>query len=415
MARGDNDRLLTEAIVAARPRIMAALATQFRDLDLAEEGFAEACERLVAHGDGGLPDNVGAWLRVVAQRHIVDRLRHAARSASVIDALRHEAEEAVMPTVELLDEPIADERLRLIFICCHPAIASDIRAALTLRIVCGVPTGTIARGFLVEEATMYQRLTRAKAKIAKARIAFETPSPEHWDERLASVLTTLEIGYALAYQDAAGTSAAAVLGPEMLRLATMLAELLPDNAEILALAALIVLAQSRQGARLGRDGTMIPLSQQDPRLWDDRLIVHGVHLLDRAARLGRSGPLQIMASIHLTHARRRFGEGDTDTILLKLYDQLFQLRPTDTVAIDRAIVVARVEGPEAALALLDRLDSAATRRYRPFHAARALCLAELERKSEARTAYAHALALAPPEAERLLLEKRRAALGVDIT
>jgi RNA polymerase sigma-70 factor (ECF subfamily) len=313
-----------------------------------------------------------------------------------------------MDVVSLFDEQIPDERLRLIFICCHPAIAADARAALTLRVVCGVPTERIAAAFLMAVPAMYQRLTRAKAKIRAAGVPFETPPPHLWDERLQSVLATLEIAYALAFQDAAGSEPTADLGPEVLRLSDMLAELLPRDPEVLGLAALVQLGEARRAARVDEEGRMIPLSEQDTALWDGATIAHAAKMMRRAAEIGQSGPYQLMAAIHLTHARRRT-EGHTDwATILKLYDMLMLLRPGAVVSINRAIALARVEGAQAGLAALEALSGEAVERYRPWHAARAHLLREAGDMVGAAQCYSKALALSPARAERLFLEARLA-------
>ncbi|WAC22422.1 RNA polymerase sigma factor [Blastomonas sp. SL216] len=398
---------LGAAIIAARPVIVAALAARFRDLDLAEDGFADAAELAMRHfAAAPLPANLPGWLHVAGRRRIIDRLRRDARLARIIAEQPDAPEGAEMDVISLFDAQIPDERLRLIFICCHPAIAPEARAALTLRTVCGVPTERIAAAFLMAGPAMFQRLTRAKAKIREAGVPFETPPPHLWSERLQSVLATLEIAYALAFQDAAGSEPTADLGPDVLRLAAMLAELLPDDPEVLGLAALVQLGEARRAARVDGEGRMIPLSEQDVRLWDGALIASSAGLMQRSADLGRSGPYQLMAAIHLTHARRRT-EGRTDChAILKLYDLLLVLRPGPVVAINRAIALARVEGPHAGLAALDALQGAAVERYRPWHAARAHLLAQTGDRAGAESAFAHALALNPARAERLYLEAR---------
>lgn len=398
---------LGAAIIAARPAVVAALAARFRDLDLAEDGFADATELAMrTFGGAPLPANLAGWLRVAARRRIIDRLRRDVRLARLIATQGPEQEAEDMDVIALFDEQIPDERLRLIFICCHPAIAPDARAALTLRVVCGVPTERIAAAFLMAVPAMFQRLTRAKAKIREAGVPFETPPPHVWGERLAAVLATLEIGYALAYQDAAGSEPTADLGPEVLRLATMLAELLPDDPEVLGLAAMVQLAESRRAARVDDAGRMTPLSQQDCDLWDDALIASAAQLMRRAAEAGRSGPYQLMAAIHLTHARRK-GEGRTDwRAILQLYDLLLAVRPGTVVAINRAIALGKVEGPHAGLAALAMLEGVGLDRYRPWHAARAHFLAETGEGQAAAEAYRRALALNPARAERLYLEAR---------
>lgn len=398
---------LGAAIIAARPAVVAALAARFRDLDLAEDGFADAAELAMRHFvDAPPPANIGGWLHVAGKRRIIDRLRREARLAKLIAAQPEEAEGGDMAVVHLFDEQIPDERLRLIFICCHPAIAPEARAALTLRVVCGVPTERIAAAFLMVVPAMAQRLTRAKAKIREAGVPFETPPSHLWAERLQSVLATLEIGYALAFQDAAGSEPTADLGPEVLRLTDMLAELLPDDPEVLGLAALVQLGEARRAARVDAAGRMIPLSEQDCTLWDNRLIGSAARAMQRAASIGRSGPYQLMAAIHLTHARRK-AEGRTDwAAILKLYDLLIQLRPGPVVAINRAIALARVEGAEAGLVAIEALGDEKIERYRPWQAARAHLLAQTGDREGAAAAYRNALALSPAWAERLFLEAK---------
>lgn len=398
---------LGAAIIAARPAVVAALAARFRDLDLAEDGFADAAELAMRHFAGAPPPaNPGGWLHVAARRRIIDRLRREARLAELIAAQPEAAEGEEMQAISLFDEQIPDERLRLIFICCHPAIAPEARVALTLRVVCGVPTERIAAAFLMATPAMFQRLTRAKAKIREAGVPFETPPPHLWAERLQSVLATLEIGYALAFQDAAGSEPTADLGPEVLRLTDMLAELLPDDPEVLGLVALVQLGEARRAARVDEAGRMIPLSEQDRTLWDNRLIGSAARAMQRAAAIGRSGPYQLMAAIHLTHARGR-AEGQTDwAAILKLYDLLAVLRPGPVTAINRAIALSKVEGAEPGLAALDALGGAKLEHYRPWHATRAHLLAQMGEREGAAAAYRLALALNPAQAERLFLEAK---------
>ncbi|MDM7957995.1 DUF6596 domain-containing protein [Blastomonas sp.] len=395
------------AIIAARPVVVAALAARFRDLDLAEDGFADASElalRQFAHHP--LPANMAGWLHVAARRRIIDRLRRDARLVRIVEqsGLEPEADAEEPDAVSDFDPRIPDERLRLIFICCHPAIAPDARAALTLRVVCGVPTERIAAAFLMAVPAMYQRLTRAKAKIREAQVPFETPPQHLWGERLAAVLTTLEIGYALAYQDAGSSEPTADLGLEVLRLAAMLAELVPGDPEVLGLAALVQLAESRRAARIDRDGCMVPLSEQDAARWDAALIASAATLMEQAAALGCSGPYQVMAALHLTHARRRNGQRTDWQAIVRLYDVLLMMRPGAVVAINRALALAQVEGPRAGFDALEALQGPALDRYRPWHAARAYLQAAMGDMAAARASYRAALALNPPRAERLYLE-----------
>jgi RNA polymerase sigma-70 factor (ECF subfamily) len=394
--------------MAARPRVVAALAAQLRDLDAAEDAFADAAAACLALAEA--PRDVPAWLFVAAKRRALDGLRKAAAEGRSTAAL---AQVTDMAEVLTLPEPIPDERLRLLFICCHPAIAPEARAALALKVICGLPTATIARLFVVSEPTMFQRITRAKVKVREAGIAFELPPRRDWPERLGAVLLALELAFTAAYADAGGELSAAMgeeLGAEVERLALLVAELLPQEGEALGLAALVLLARSRAGARLDPAGAMVPLSQQDPARWDYARIAQARRLMVAAAGLGRSGPCQVMAAIQLTHARRGFdGMTDWDAVL-RLYDVLLALRPSPMVALSRALALAQVEGAAAGLAALEALPAERLALARPWHAARADLLARAGRRGEAAAALDAALALGPPRAERLWLEARRASL-----
>ena len=395
--------------MAARPRVVAALAAQLRDLDAAEEAFAGAAERALALPQA--PRDVAAWLFVAARRRALDGIRKARGEARLADAL---VEVTEMGDVLELPEPIPDERLRLLFICCHPALAAEVRAALALKIICGLPVSAIARLFLVSEPAMFQRLTRAKAKVREAGIAFELPPRRHWPERLGAVLLALELAFTAAYADAGGELSADLgedLGAEVERLALLVAELLPQEPEALGLASLVLLARARAGARVDAEGAMVPLSQQDFSGWDLSRIEQARVLLAVAAKAARSGPCQVMAAIQLTHARRAY-DGVVDwRAMLRLYDVLLRLRPSPMVALSRALALAQVEGAQAGLAALAALPAERLALARPFHVARADLLAKAGRPGEAAAALDAALALGPPRAERLWLERRRAALG----
>lgn len=389
-------------------RVVSALAAGFRDLDLAEEAFADACLQAVRVWAAGPPDDPAAWLYAVARRSALDRLRRR-RTAGA-----HRPDEpAPAPTPEdhamSLDEPIPDERLRLIFICCHPAVAPEARAALTLKIVCGLGVAEIATAFLVAEPTLAQRLVRAKRKIAAAGVPFETPGPERWAERMDAVLSTLEIAYAQAHADAALAGPHAAFAREVLKLSALLARLAPQDSEALALAATIHLAEARRPARLDANGAMVPLTEQDVREWDPTLIARGeVFLAASAALLHRAppGPRALQAAIHAAHCSRRHGEPARWPEILRLYDALLGLRDDPVTRTNRAVALAEVEGPAAALAAL---DAAPAPGWLPFHAARADLLARLGRPMEAAAEYDAALALRPAPAEALFLTRRRTA------
>lgn len=390
-------------------RVVSALAAGFRDVDLAEEAFADACARAVEVWGTSPPADPAAWLYAVARRRALDRLRRRATSQA------HRPDEAapeLTPEDHLtaMDDPIPDERLRLIFVCCHPAIAPDARAALTLKTVCGLTTGQIARAFLTAETTLAQRLVRAKRKIAQAGVPFEVPDPHQWPERMDAVLSTLEVAYAQAHADAALAGPHAEFAREMLSLTALLARLTPDDAEVQALAATVRLAEARRPARLDTDGALRPLTEQDVRDWDEALITEGEGYLARAARLAHRtrcppGPRALQAAIHAAHAGRRITGVTPWRAILGLYDALLGWRDDPVIRVNRAVALAEVEGPAAALAAL---DDAAAPGWLPFHAARADLLARLGRGPEAAGDYQAALALSPSPAEALFLNRRQA-------
>lgn len=309
---------------------------------------------------------------------------------------------------------IPDERLRLIFVCCHPVVPVEARAPLTLRLVCGLSVREIARAFLVAEPAMFQRLTRAKRRIAQSGEPFEIPGPQAWNERLGAVLSTLEVAYGRAHSDAAGAGPHAGYAREMLDLTAVLVELLPDEPEGLAFAALARYAEARRPARLDETGAMVPLSEQDPALWRRPLIAEAERLLRRAADLERPGPRQLQAAIHAVWCgRSSLREPPRWGAVLALYDALLAWRDDAVLRLNRAVALAEVAGPEAALAQVEGLDPAGLTAFAPFHAVRADLLARLDRPAEASATYDAALALDPAPAERLWLERRRAALVMD--
>lgn len=408
----DAERILAEAVREAGDRIRAALAMRFRDLDMAEEAFAFASLRAVeTWSRDGPPRDPAAWLYAVGRRRAFDLGRRAkVRADAVHDAPEPEPDPETILMAAF--EPIPDERLRLIFVCCHPALAPEARIALTLRTLYGLSAERIARAWLTTEVAMLQRLTRAKRKIRDAGVRFEIPGPEAWPERLDAVLATLEIAYAQAYEDAAGAGDAADLAAETLRLSGLLVELAPGEPEVLGLAALIRLTEARRPARLDPAGAMIPLSEQDLRLWDRRLIGEGMSLLRRAAELGRSGPYQLMAAIHGVHATRLETGFTAWPNIVALYDALLTVRPSPVTEVNRAVALGEARGVEAGLAALSAV--ATTERlidWLPYQAARAGLYAKAGRDAEASQALRAALALSPAPAERLFLVRRLAELS----
>lgn len=397
---------------ASAGRIIASLAARFRDLDLAEEAFADACEMAARKwASGGEPEDPPAWLYQVARRRALDELRRR----SVRERLTPD-EPDPHPTPEdiAIDDAriIPDERLRLIFVCCHPAISSDARAALTLRLVCGLSAQEIADAFLISEPALVQRLTRAKRKIGAAGVSFEIPGPAAWPERLEAVLSTLEIAYAKAHAVAVGANAHAGYAVEILSLTEALAAMLPDQGEVLGLAALVRYAEARRPARLDADGSMVPLSEQDPALWRRALIEDGNVYLHRARNAGAFGPRAMTAAIHgLWCSRRSLADPPPWASVLKLHDALLRQRDDGIVRLNRAVALAEVEGPLAALAEVDGLAAGRLKSFQPWHAVRADLLRRLGRADESRAAYAQAIALAGGSAERLWLERQRASVS----
>lgn len=386
-------------------RITAALAARFRDLDLAEEALAEACARAVSAWAVAPPANPAGWLYRVATRVALDSLRRSAvRDATTLPEPEPE------PTVEDLMTAaplIPDERLRLMFVCCHPAIHPDARAALTLRLVCGLSAQEIARAFLIAEPALLQRLTRAKRKIADAGVPFEVPGPDHWSERLDTVLSTLEVAYAHAHADGAGAGRHAGYAEEMLGITAALATMLPTEPEVLALAAAVRFAEARRPARVDAEGMMVPLADQDPRLWDAALIAQGRrYLADVLAHPLRARGVQ--ALIHAEWcARSSLADPAPWPAILTLYDALIARRDDPVTRLNRAVALAETSGPAIALEEVDALSHAGLANYLPYHALRADLLARLGLADAARRAYDAALALAPADAERRWLDRAR--------
>ncbi len=399
---------LDAAVRDAGARIRAALAARFRDLDLAEDSFAEACARAVARWrETGVPDAPAAWLWRVAERCALDAIRARRRQVRLV---AEEWSDYGAPQ-ELDDAVIPDERLRLIFVCCHPAVAAEARAALTLRLVCGLSSEEIARAFLLPLATLQQRLVRAKRKIAGAGVAFEIPPPAAWPERLDAVLSTLEVAYSRAHADAAGSGPHAGFAGEMLALSGLLATLVAGEADVLAVAATLRFAEARRPARVDALGVMVPVSEQDPALWHGDLIAEGSRCLARAIALGRPGARVLQAAIHEAWCSRKArADAAPWPAILALYDRLLQLRDDPVVRLNRAVALAEVAGPTAALAVVDGLAGVVPADFLPWHAVRADLLRRVGRRVEAGAAYDAALGLGPGLAEAGWLKGRKEAL-----
>lgn len=399
--------------------MVAALIRRFRDFDLAEEAAQDAfTEALARWRRDGLPANPGAWLTTVARNRVLDRLRRrkaeAARLNRAATLLESEPEaDAPEPDDPATASGVADDRLRLIFTCCHPALRLEARVALTLRTLAGLTTAEIARAFLVPEDTMSKRLVRAKHKIKAAGIPYRVPSARLLPERLSGVLAVVYLLFNEGYAASAGADLVRhSLCDEAIRLARMLVGLMPADPEVLGLTALLMFQDSRRPARTGPDGELATLEQQDRTLWDRSRIEEGKALLAATRELGRVGPYQLQAAIAACHAIAPTAAETNRRRIVLLYDRLVELVPSAVVRLNRAVAVAMADGPEAALPLLDELaDEGSLRTYHLLPATRADLLRRLGRLDEAIPAYRTALALAPTEAERRFLTHRLAELA----
>ncbi|MGW5577554.1 RNA polymerase sigma factor [Micromonospora chokoriensis] len=381
-------------------RCVATLVRVLGDIDLAEEAvqdaFAIALEKWQI-----TPPNPGAWIVTTARNRAIDRLRRE----STREARHAQALLLSHPDEPQEVGPVKDDQLRLIFTCCHPALAPDARTALTLRLLGGLDVPEIARAYLVQETTVAQRIVRAKRKIRDAAIPYRVPAPHELPDRLPPVLTVLYLMFNEGYTSTAGPLIRTDLCAEAIRLARELAALMPDQPEVLGLLALLLLAEARRAARLGPAGDLVLLAEQDRSLWDRRLIAEGHDLVRRCLRLNRPGPYQIQAAINAVHTD---GAATDWRQVLALYDQLLVLTPTAVVALNRVVAVAEVYGPAAALAALEEVRLPG---YHRLPATRAELLTRLGRDAEARAAYDEALALVTNETERAHLLTRRAALA----
>jgi len=402
----DVQEAITLAHRAEWARVVASLAKRFGNLDIAEEAAADAFAAAVVRWPAdGVPANPGAWLTTTANRKAIDWVRRENKRGD-------RQKEAQMLYNDGQPEPpgaIGDDRLRLIFTCCHPALSMEARVALTLRMAGGLTLSEIARAFLVQETAMGQRITRAKAKIRLARIPYRTPSAEDLPARVSGVLAVLFLVFNEGYL-ATGPGHDPIrpgLTAEAIRLTRLIRTLMPEDGEVAGLLALMLLTEARRSARVSPSGELVPLSEQDRGAWNRALLAEGHQLVrERLAAGVAPGRYQILAAINAVHTSARHVR-DTDwSQVVALYDQLVRLDPSPVIALNRAIAVAEVDGPEVALAAVDRLEDKLAG-YHAYHAARADLLRRLGLNQESRAAYDKAIELAGNTAETAYLTRRR--------
>jgi RNA polymerase sigma-70 factor, ECF subfamily len=398
----DDPAWINAALSSARPQAIAALLRYFRDMDTAEEAFQDACLRALKNWtQNGPPRDPAAWLILVGRNAALDaKRRYSKQQRLPSDDVLSDLDDAEAPLIERLDSTeYRDDLLRLLFVCSHPGLPATQQIALALRIVSGLSVKQIARAFLVSESAMEQRITRAKAHVAKANLPFETPGPVERSERLAAVATMIYLLFNEGYSATGDTAGMRFqLCDEAIRLARLLLRLFQSEAEIMGLTALLLLQHSRTAARLDDAGQIVLMEDQDRSLWNRNMISEGLALIDKAVRQARPGPYQVQAAIAALHARAATS-GQTDwTQIELLYASLERLQPSPVVTLNRAVALAKVQGPAAALALIEPL-AAPLSNYFYFHGVKGALLRDLGNFNEARDTYNRAIALANTAAE----------------
>jgi RNA polymerase sigma-70 factor, ECF subfamily len=404
VSAADVQEAVTRAHREEWARVVASLAKRFGDLDIAEEAAAEAFATAVERWPAdGVPPNPGAWLTTTANRKAIDRIRRESKRGDKQKEaqLMHDDDPPGPPGA------IDDERLRLIFTCCHPALAMETRVALTLRLVAGLTVPEIARAFLVQETAMGRRITRAKVKIREARIPYRVPSAEDLPARVSGVLAVLFLVFNEGYLATGPDPVRPGLTAEAIRLTRLIRALLPGDGEVAGLLALMLLTEARRAARVSARGDLVSLKDQDRGTWDAALVAEGHRLVrERLAARVAPGRYQILAAISAVHTSARDACATDWSQVVALYDQLTRLDPSPVIALNRAIAVAELDGPQVGLAAVDRLEDNLAG-YHAYHATRADLLRRLGRSQQSRAAYDRAIELAANTAEAAYLARRR--------